>query len=460
MNAELKQKLIDIVGEENYTEELIDLVSYSFDASEHMHRPEAGIWPRSTEQVQKVLALCNQNGVPVTPRGAGTGLAGSALPFKGGLVMDLCRMNKILDIQLENRQVRVQAGVVYGDLQKALAPLGFFYPPDPASGKAATLGGNVATNAGGLKGAKYGVTKNYVLGMDVVLANGSLLKTGSNCMKCVSGYDMTGLFVGSEGTLGVVTEVTLKILPEPKEKATAMATFPELSQAGAAIAAIMQAKATPCVLEIMDEFCIKLLNKHSEVKLPEAEAMLLVETDSFTAGEADQQIEVIIGVMKDCGAKEITKAESRDQAEKLWTARRSMGGVFTAVKGAFMAEDVTVPPNQINNLLQGIHKISEKHDIIIATLGHVGDGNLHPNLLFDKTDPEESKRAHAATGDLFQLCIDLGGTLTGEHGIGLAKAPYFPLEHDATSIGAMSAIKMALDPNNILNPGKMALQTG
>jgi glycolate oxidase len=282
---EIRQKLIDITGEDNFTDQLIDLVSYSYDACELCHRPDGAVWPNSTKQVSEILALANAEGLPVTPRGAGSGLAGAALAIRGGIIMDLSRMNQILDISLVDRQVRVQAGVVYQDLQKALAPHGFFYPPDPASGKVATLGGNLATNAGGLKGAKYGVTKHYVLGLEVVLADGSILKTGSNCLKCSSGYDMTGLFVGSEGTLGVITEITLKILPEPKEKATAMATFKTLAQAGEAIAAIMGAKAMPCVLEVMDENCIELLNKYSPVSLPRAEAMLLAETDGFTQGE-------------------------------------------------------------------------------------------------------------------------------------------------------------------------------
>ena len=218
MDQDLKQRFIDIVGEDNFSDKLIDIVSYSSDGSEEMARPDGAIWAESTEQVSKILALANEVRIPITPRGAGTGLAGAAVPNRGGLVLDLSRMNKILNISLVNRQARVQSGVVYRELQEALAPLGFFYPPDPASGKVATLGGNVGTNAGGLKGAKYGVTKNYVLGLEVVLADGSILKTGAACLKCSSGYNLTGLFVGSEGTLGVITEIILKILPSPRKK--------------------------------------------------------------------------------------------------------------------------------------------------------------------------------------------------------------------------------------------------
>ncbi len=457
VNKDIFHKIAEIVGEENCSDQIIDLVSHSYDASEHSHRPDAVVWPLSTDHVSKVMALASAGSVPVTPRGAGTGLVGAAIPIEGGIVMDLSRMNRILDIKFEDRQARVQSGVVYDDLQKAIQPHGFFYPPDPASGKAATLGGNVATNAGGLKGVKYGVTKHYVLGLEIVLADGSILKTGANCLKCSSGYDLTAMFVGSEGTLGVITEVILKILPEPMERATCLATFGDLTQAGAAIADIMAAQAGPCVLEVLDEVCIKSLNQYSDLGLPQAAMLLLAEADGFTAGEADWQIERIIEVMKANGAENITKAASRREAEKLWTARRSLAGVLFSIKGVILAEDVTVPPSRMSDLLHGVHEISQRHDIMIACNGHVGDGNLHPNLIFDKSDPDECERAERASADVFKLAVDLGGTLTGEHGIGLAKAPYFSLEHDEVSVRVMRDLKRTLDPGNILNPSKMSL---
>ena len=460
MEQSLWQRFRDIVGEDGITNELIDLISYSSDGSDISHRPDGAIWPRNTEQVSRILALADSEGVPITPRGAGTGLAGAALAVKGGLIMDMARMNKILDIRITDRQVRVQSGVVYRELQKALAPYGFFYPPDPASGSVATIGGNVATNAGGLKGAKYGVTKHYVLGLEVVLANGSILHTGSNCLKCSSGYDLNGIFIGSEGTLGVITEITLKILPEPEYKATAMAVFDTLPQTGDAIAAIMGVKAVPCVLEIMDEMCIEVLNKYSDISLPKVEALLLAETDGFTQAEADQQIGVIVEVMKEQGAKQVTLAKDRREAEKLWAARRTAGGLWTSVKSAYVSEDVTVQTSKIKELISRVHQIGERHNIPIPTLGHVGDGNLHPALLYDHNDPDEVRRMEAATREIFEAAIDLGGTLTGEHGIGLVKAPFMTLEHDETAMGVMALLKRSLDPNNILNPGKMNLATG
>jgi glycolate oxidase len=460
MEQGLWQRFMDIVGEDNITNDLIDLVSYSYDGSDVSFRPDGAIWPKNTEQVSRILALANSEGVPVTPRGAGTGLAGAALAAKGGLIMDMARMNKILDIRITDRQAKVQSGVVYRELQAALAPHGFFYPPDPASGRVATIGGNVATNAGGLKGAKYGVTKHYVLGMEVVLADGSILHTGSNCLKCSSGYDLSGMFIGSEGTLGVITEITLKILPEPKFKATAMAVFETLPQTGDAIAAIMGAKAVPCVLEIMDEMCIKVLNKFANLGLPKVEALLLAETDGFTQAEADQQIGVIIEMMKQQGAKEVTLAQDRKEAEDLWAARRTVGGLWTSVKPAYVSEDVTVQTSKINELITRVHEIGKKYDIITPTIGHVGDGNLHPALLYDNHDPDEVKRMEAATKEIFETAIELGGTLTGEHGIGLVKAPYMTLEHDEVAMATMATLKRSLDPNNILNPGKMNLATG
>ena len=455
MKPQIKQELIAIVGETNFSNQLIDLVSASYDASEHSHRPEAVVWPRSTAEVSNIMKLAGRHRIPVTPRGAGTGLTGAALPRHGGLLLDLCRMNRILDIRLQDRQARVQAGVVYADLQKKLKPHGFFYPPDPASGKAATLGGNVATNAGGLKGAKYGVTKHYLLGLEVVLADGSILKTGSNCLKCASGYDLTSLFVGSEGTLGVITEITLKVLPEPLEKATCLVTFSDLDLAGIAIAQVMASRAVPCVLDVLDEICVRSLNEHTDLGLPEAALLLLVETDGFTKGEADTQLDLIIDVFRTHQAKEIIKAASPEEAERMWTARRSVAGLIFGIKGALLAEDVTVPPSRLSELMRGVHAVGKKYNLMIACNGHVGDGNLHPNLLFDKFDPEESERAKQAAGELFQLAVDLGGTLSGEHGIGLAKAPYFSLEHDEVSIGVMRGIKKTLDPDNILNPSKM-----
>ena len=458
MKENIRKALIDIVGEENYTDEVIDLISYSSDTSEHKHRPEGAVWPMNTGQVSEVLKLANEYRFPVTPRGAGTGYAGGAVPEMGGIVMDLARMNRILDIDIDDRLVVVQPGVVYMNLATALDPYGFFFPPDPASGKAATLGGNVATNAGGLKGAKYGTTRDYVLGLEVVLPDGDILRTGSKCMKCVSGYDLTRLFVGSEGTLGVVTEVTLKVNPKPEKVAACSAAFNTLEDAGKAVSDVMRSGIVPSALEILDDQCIAALNRDAGLELPQVAAMVFAEADGHTSEEINYQLNRVMEVFKRNKATAIEKAESATELEKLWTARKSIGGILFQISNNYLAEDVTVPISRVPEMLKGIQEISKRHDVLIATLGHLGDGNLHPNIIFDGRDPEEAARAEKAVNDLFALAIEKEGTLTGEHGIGLAKAPFMKLEHDAVAMGVMSKIKKLFDPNNILNPGKMALE--
>lgn len=458
MRAKIKAALIDIVGEENFTDDLIDLVSYSYDGSQHRHRPACAVWPDTSQHVSEILMLANVEMVPVTPRGAGTSLSGMAIPARGGIVVDLSHMNKILKISIEDRLAVVQPGVVYADLEKALTPYGFFFPPDPASGKVATLGGNVATNAGGLKGAKYGTTRDYVLGIQVVLPDGRIMRTGSKAMKSVSGYDLTRLFVGSEGTLGVVTEITLKINPKPTATSTALATFDKLDDAGRAVSQVMYSGIIPSALEILGRHTISAINQDTDLNLPEVDAMILVETDGYTQEETNFQIQKVIDVFGQNNAKEIKQAKTEEEAVELWAARKSAYGVLARIRTHFVLEDVTVPMANIADLLKGIEAIAEERDLQIATFGHAGDGNLHPQILYDGYDADEVKRVEAATADLFRLAIDLEGTLTGEHGIGLSKAPFMTLEHDPVAMEVMQTIKKTFDPNNILNPGKMALE--
>jgi glycolate oxidase len=458
MDEILKKSLIDIVGEENLTDSLIDLIAYSYDASEHKHRPDVAIWPQDTQQVSAILKLANEHKIPVIPRGAGTGLSGMVVPKQGGVILDMLRMDKILEIRIEDRLVVVQPGVVYADLERALDSHGFFFPPDPASGVVSTLGGNVAANAGGLKGVKYGTTRDYVLGLEVVLPNGSVLRTGSRCMKCVSGYDLTKLFVGSEGTLGVITEITLKVNPKPLAVATCTAYFEDIADAGNAISETMRSGILPSTLEFLDDECILALNQGTDLNLPEVEAMVLAETDGFTQEGADYEMDKVVEVFKRNNAKGIARAYSPEEAEHLWTARKSFGGVITRLKNNFIVDDTTVPISKLPEMLIGIKAISKRYNVLIATMGHLGDGNLHPNILYDGIDPDEIARVRKATADLFKLGLELGGTLTGEHGIGLAKAEFMPLEHDEVAMEVMRSIKRLFDPNNILNPGKMGLE--
>ncbi|MFH1629576.1 MAG: FAD-linked oxidase C-terminal domain-containing protein [Pseudomonadota bacterium] len=458
MDEKLKQDLIETVGEQNFTDDLIDMVSFSYDASEHSHRPACAVWPETAEQISQILKLSNREKIPVIPRGAGTGLSGMAIPIKGGIVLDLSRMNKIIQISIEDRLAIVQPGVVYADLEKALAPHGFFFPPDPASGKVSTLGGNAATNAGGLKGAKYGTTRDYVLGLQVVLPDGRIMRTGSRTMKSVSGYDLTRLFVGSEGTLGIITEITLKINPRPTATSTAVATFDTLEDAGRAINQIMHSGIVPSALEILGKETLAAINQNTDLNLPEVDAMLLAETDGYTQTETDYQIEKVIRIFKDNNPKEVKRAKTDKEVVELWAARKSAYAVLARIKTHFVLEDVTVPMSNIAELFKGIQAISKRYAIQIATFGHAGDGNLHPQILYDGYDPEQVKRMEAAVADLFKLAVDLGGTLTGEHGIGLSKAPFMTLEHDPVAMDVMRKIKKMFDPNNILNPGKMGLE--
>ena len=458
MREAIKEALIEIVGEKNYTDSLIDMVSYSYDASEHRQRPSCGVWVETAEQVSAIFRLANKEKLPIIPRGAGTGLSGMAVPIKGGVVLDLSRMNKILKISIEDRLAVVQPGVIYVDLEKALIPYGFFFPPDPASGKACTLGGNVSTNAGGLKGAKYGTTRDYVLGLQVVLPDGRIMRTGSRAMKSVSGYDLTRLFVGSEGTLGVITEIILKINPKPTVTSTALATFDDLEDAGHAVTRIMYSGVLPSALEILGRHTILAINQNTDLDLPEVGAMLLAETDGYTKGETEYQMRRIIEVFRANHPREIKQAGSDEEADELWLARKSAYAVLARIKTHFVLEDVTVPMARIAEMLKGIDAIAAKHQLQIATFGHAGDGNLHPQILYDGYNPQEVERMEAASAELFRLAIDLDGTLTGEHGIGLSKAAYMDLEHDPVAMDVMRTLKKTFDPNNILNPGKMALE--
>ena len=333
-----------------------------------------------------------------------------------------------------------------------------FFPPDPASGAVCTLGGNVATNAGGIKGAKYGTTKDYVLALEVVLPDGRILHTGSRCMKTASGYDLTKLFVGSEGTLGVITEITLKINPKPPLVSTSMATFEDLEDAGRAISEIMYSGILPSALEIVDQQSLVAINQNSELNLPEVEALLVAETDGYTREETEFQMHKIIEVFEKNNASAIHRSEDETEAQALWTARKAAYGVMARVNNNLFVEDLAIPMSKVPDMLRKISDLAKKYDLKIPTVGHAGDGNLHPGISFDGTDQDEVKRVEKASEELFEKVIELDGTLTGEHGIGLAKAPFMGLEHNEIGMDVMRSIKRVFDPKNILNPGKMGLE--
>ncbi len=451
------KKLIEIVGQDNFTDQLEELVPYSYDASMNVHRPDAAVWPESSEQVLAIVKFANEHKIPVIPRGAGTSLSGGVVPIHGGVIIDLSKMNRILEVSIENRYACVEAGVVCDDLNRELARHGFIFPPDPASSSVATIGGNVATNAGGIKGAKYGTTRDYVLGLQVVLPTGELMRTGSYTMKCVSGYDLAKLFVGAEGTLGVITEVTLKINPLPRHAMTAVATYARLEDAGKAIFQTMTSGVIPSVMEIMDKVTLKSIRENTDIALPDAEAMILTETDGFTWEEVEAQMEVVLSILKKNHPIEIKTARDEKDRLNLWKARKSAYATLARVSNSFVLDDVTVPISRIPELLVGIQGISQKYGIVVATFGHAGDGNLHPQILYDEYDPDQVERMEKVEEEIFKLAISLKGTLSGEHGIGLSKAHYMTLEHDPVEMDLMRRVKKTLDPNNIMNPGKRAL---
>jgi len=457
MEDSMKLELRRIVGAENFTEKTIDLVSYSYDASSYEHRPECAVWAETPDQVSKILSVANENGVPVTVRGAGTGLGGLAVPARGGIVLDLSRMNRILEINIADRLAVVQPGVVYADFQAALEPYGFFFPPDPASGLVCTIGGNVGTNAGGLHAAKYGTTRDYVLALEAVLASGEIMRVGARTMKTSSGYDVCRLLVGSEGTLAVVTEITLKIRPKAPHRATALAVFKTLEDAGKAVTEVMHSEVTPSVMELLDGMVIRLLKEHTNITLPDAEAMLLVETDGLEPNYVRYELDSVAAVLKQCNAMRLEVARTDEEAETLWKARKSIGGMVGALGLDCMPEDITVPMSKIAQFLRRSEELSSKYGLSLFNFGHVGDGNLHTNILYDSDDADQVSRLEDLLFDLHKLACELGGTLSGEHGIGMTKAKYMPLEHDPIALRVMRTIKKALDPNNILNPGKMGL---
>ncbi len=455
MQEAVIRQLKSIVGEENVLTDEMDLLLYSYDASFPESKPDVVVFPRSTEEVSRIMALASAEQIPVVPRGAGTGVSGGAIALKGGIVLSLTKMNRILKVDTENLVVEVEPGVVNAHLQMALAPYGLFYPPDPASMKVCTLGGNIAGNAGGPRCLKYGVTKDYVLGLEVVLPDGAVIHTGGQVIKNTSGYDLTRLFVGSEGTLGIVTKAILRVLPLPEAKKTMLAIFDSLEAASRAVSATIAAGIIPTTLELMDNLLIRCAEDFTHVGLPtDAEALLLIEVDG--AKEAlEPQVQAIDKICRKEGAREVKLATSAAEVDRLWLARRTILGAVARVKPSVVVQDVTVPRSLLPEMVSRIVEISRKVGLLIGVLAHAGDGNLHPLILFDSRIPEELEKVHEAEKEIFVAALELGGTLTGEHGIGLAKRDFFPLAFTPKEIEVTRSVKKAFDPMNILNPGKI-----
>lgn len=455
MQSGIIKELKKIVGPENILTSREERVCYSFDATFQRGLPDAVVFPGSTPEVAEIVKLANVEKFPIFPRGAGTGLSGGSIPQNSGVAMVLTRMNKIKEISKEDQLAVVEPGVVTGYFQQEVEKQGLFYPPDPGSLKTCTLGGNVAENAGGPRAFKYGVTKDYILGLEVVTPTGDIMRTGGRTVKNVTGYDLTRLLTGSEGTLGIITEIIIRLRSKPKDKKTALITFNQLADAAYAITAIINAGVVPVTLELMDKVTIYCVEKYINMGLPlDAEAILLIEVDGSEA-QVKEDIQMIEKICRTHKCHNIEIASAPQEREKLWSARRAVSSALVQLKPTKISEDATVPRSKIPEMLRRLKEIAAKYNLHLPVFGHAGDGNLHPNIIADKDDQEEMVRVEQAIQEIFQTALALGGTLSGEHGIGLMKKPYLELELGKTGLDYLRSIKKAVDPNNILNPGKI-----
>jgi glycolate oxidase len=453
--SELKQ----IVGEKNVFTSPEDLVSYSFDGTFAEHRPDIVVQPETTDQVSRILALAHQEELPVVPRGMATGLAAASIPFGGGVALSLIRMNRILEIDQGNMTATAEAGVITAHLQAEVEKVGLFYPPDPSSVRQSTIGGNVACNAGGPRCLKYGITGDYVIGLTVVLADGRVIKTGGKSIKNVTGYNLTQLFIGSEGTLGVITEVLVKLVGKPRYVRTALAAYDDIDDASRTVNAVLLAGIVPATLELMDETAIACIEEAMGLGLPlDKEAILIIECDGNDEGSVLQEIDRVADTCRQFGASDVQVARNAAQRDDLWRARRSVSPSLARKAPNKLGEDISVPRSEIPAAVRRIKEISRRYDLPIVVFGHAGDGNLHPNVLFDMRDADQWARVQEAVREIFEMAVELGGTLSGEHGVGVLKRAYMESALGLDSIDVQRRIKQALDPKGILCPGKVLPQ--
>ncbi|MFU8769823.1 MAG: FAD-binding oxidoreductase [Desulfotignum sp.] len=445
-----------IVGSQHLLTQKEDMFTYSYDAAVlDPVLPAAAVVPENTSQLGEIIALCHEEKIPVTVRGAGTNLSGGTIPNASGIVILTGRMNKIVEINEADMYAVVEPGVVTATLAAQVEKRGLFYPPDPGSMAVSTIGGNVAENAGGLRGLKYGVTKDYVMGLRFFDSQGNYIKTGSKTVKCATGYNITGLMVGSEGTLGILDQIILKLIPAPKTRQAMVAVYDTIEQASETVAGIISARILPATLEILDNFTIRAVEDFSKAGLPkDAAALLLIEVDGHPAVMAEEAEQVKALCLK-MGARSIDRAKDDAQRDKIWAARRSALSALAQLKPTLVLEDATVPRSRIPDMVKSLQAIAKKYRIDIGTFGHAGDGNLHPTILTDRRNKEEFHRVEQAIEEIFDTALAMGGTLSGEHGTGIAKAPFLEKEAGYSSVLFSRRLRAALDPNNILNPGKI-----
>jgi glycolate oxidase len=451
-------KLEQIVGKENCSTQNADRICYSYDATQQQFLPDIVLHPASAAEISRIMLLANEELIPVFPRGAGSGFTGGSLPTKGGIVLSTERFDKILEIDEENLVATVEPGVVTEQFQQAVEKVGLFYPPDPASLKFSSLGGNVAECAGGPRCVKYGVTKDYIIGLEVVTPTGDIINTGGLTMKGVVGYDLTKLLCGSEGTLGIITKIIIKLLPLPEAKQTMLVMFDSIDGAAQAVSAIIKGKIIPTTLEFMDGRTIECVRQATDLDVPKgANAVLIIEVDGDREF-LDKQVAKIDAIIKPLGVVETRIATTPEESEALWQIRRTVSASLRKVNPDKFNEDICVPRSRVPEMIRKIDAIGETYDIPIVNFGHAGDGNIHVNIMIDKKVEGELEKAEKAIEEVFKGALELGGTMSGEHGVGIAKAPYIDLEITEQAAVYMKTIKKALDPNNILNPGKIFLE--
>ena len=433
-----------------------DLLAYGYDGTAALGETGAAVvMARTTAEVQGVVRLCAEHKIPLVGRGSGTGLSGGSVPVPGCVILCLAQMDRVLELDEKNLTILVEAGVITAKVTELADAAGLLYPPDPGSMKISTIGGNVAENSGGLRGLKYGITRDYVMGMEVVLADGTVVWLGNKCVKDVAGYSMKDIFVGSEGTLGIITQVLLKLVPRPQAKKTMLATFQRMEAAADTVSAIIAAKIIPCTLEFLDKITIKCVEEYTKIGLPlDAEAILLMEADGHPAAVEDHAAHMV-GIASQCGATTVQIARDADEGIRLASARRTAFSALARMSPTTILEDATVPRSELTKMIRFVQEVGQRHRLTIGTFGHMGDGNLHPTFLTDETNTAEMARVEIAMKEIFDYAVSLGGTITGEHGVGLAKKPFLPAAIGEGSLGLMKKLKAALDPHGILNPGKI-----
>jgi len=455
--TEVLDKLRAIVGAENVIVDPEKVEPYGADAVKEKFPPEAVVFPESTAQMSAILKLANEHLFPVTARGGGVGYTGGAVPIDGGIVIGTDRMNKILELSVDDLYMVCQPGLTTFAVQQAAAEVGLLFAPDPASYKDSFIGGNIAENAGGMRTPKYGVTKHHVLGLEVVTATGEIIHTGGKTVKNVVGFDLTGLMCGSEGMLGIITEATLKLLPMPEATSTVRANFRSMEAACKVLTKFTPEGLLPMAMEVIDKYCVEAVEQNFAFGLSkDANAILLVAVDG-SKEEVEKNAHLIERVMAENGGFDILRAKSKEEEDKLWDVRRAISPSLMKYGTLKINEDVVVPRSKVPELVARIEEIGRKHSTFVANFGHAGDGNIHVNFVVDRDDPDEIARARQCVSETFQLSVDLGGTISGEHGIGYVKAPYLNYAIDRPTLEIMKGLKKVFDPNGILNPGKMFL---